>query len=519
MTEEKTPTRNAVHRAYQQVGSAAGGEINPSDEYNIRLEKLEAIQKAKIDPYPAKTSDRSFVATVLKDFAELEEKQKDVSLAGRIRNIRLHGGSCFINIQDDSGKIQAYIKKDEVGAKEYERFTDFYDVGDYVYLTGKLFVTKKEEKTLLVKKFILLSKALLPLPEKWHGLSDIEIRFRKRYLDLIANEEVRAVFETRSKTIKFIRQYFDNLGFTEVETPILQSMAGGAIAKPFITHHNALDTDLYLRVAPEIYLKKLIVGGYERVYEIARCFRNEGIDHAHNPEFTQIEFYWAYQDYQQLMVFFENFLSELIKEIAGDYKITYDENEYDFQPPFPRLDFKEEIKKRCKLDIDQFKTKFELKDEVEKLGIKTEKEWGRGKMLDELYKKYIREEEAGPFFIINHPIELSPLAKKLDNNEDYVQRFQCVVAGYEIANAFSELNDPADQDQRFKDQAQLKDEGDDEASDYDAEFVEALKYGMPPTSGLGMGIDRVVQLLTNQHNIKEVILFPTLKPKTDNKED
>lgn len=525
MTNEKTPTRNTAHRAYPayrqagaQAGSAAGGEINPSDEYNIRLEKLEAIKKAKIDPYPAKTGDRSFISSVLKDFADLEKGQTTVNLVGRIRNIRLHGGSCFINIQDDNGKIQAYIKKDEVGTKEYEQFKELYDVGDYIYLTGKVFVTKKEEKTLLVKKFTLLSKALLPLPEKWHGLSDIEIRFRKRYLDLIANEEVRKVFETRSKTIKFIRQYFDDLGFTEVDTPILQSLAGGAIARPFITHHNALDTDLFLRIAPEIYLKKLVVGGYERIYEIARCFRNEGIDHAHNPEFTQIEFYWAYQDYQQLMVFFENFLSELVKEITGNYKITYDEKEYNFQPPFPRLDFKAEIQKRCKLDIDKFKTKFELKDEVERLGIKTEKEWGRGKMLDELYKKYIRENEAGPFFIINHPIELSPLAKKIEGSEDYVQRFQCVVAGYEIANAFSELNDPADQDQRFKDQAQLKEDGDDEASDYDAEFVEALKYGMPPTSGLGMGIDRVVQLLTNQRNIKEVILFPTLKPK-DKKND
>ncbi|OIO45515.1 MAG: lysine--tRNA ligase [Parcubacteria group bacterium CG1_02_37_51] len=488
-------------------------EINPSDEYNIRLEKLEAIKKAKIDPYPAQTGDRSFIADVLKNFDVLEKKQNELSLVGRIRNIRLHGGSCFINIQDDSGKIQAYIKKDEVGAKEYEQFANLYDIGDYIYLTGKLFVTKKEERTLLVKKFSLLSKALLPLPEKWHGLSDIEIRFRKRYLDLISNKEVRKVFVTRSKTIKFVRQYFDDLGFTEVETPILQTLAGGAIAKPFITHHNALDTDLFLRVAPEIYLKKLIVGGYERVYEIARCFRNEGIDHAHNPEFTQIEFYWAYQDYQQLMVFFENFLSEMVKEITGDYKITYDEKEYNFQPPFPRLDFKEEIKKRCKLDIDQFKTKFELKDEIEKLGIKTAPEWDRGKMLDELYKKYIREKEAGPFYIINHPIELSPLAKKVSDSDDYVQRFQCVVAGYEIANAFSEINDPVDQDERFKYQAQLRDDGDEEATEYDAEFVEALKYGMPPTAGLGMGIDRVVQLLTNQHNIKEVILFPTLKPK------
>jgi lysyl-tRNA synthetase, class II len=491
-------------------------EINPSDEYNIRIEKLAKIQEAKIDAYPADTcADRIDISKIIAEYEKLEKDKQDVCIAGRIRSIRLHGGSCFVHIEDGTGKFQVYLKKDEVKAKYYEQFKDLYDVGDFAEFSGELFITKKGEQTLLVHKFKLLSKALMPLPEKWHGLSDIEIRFRQRYLDLLANQDVKQVFETRSKVIKYIRSYFDQLGFLEVDTPILQPLAGGAIAKPFITHHNALDTDLYLRIAPELYLKKLIIGGYDKVYEIARCFRNEGIDHAHNPEFTQIEFYWAYKNYEDLMNLTEDLMSKLVKDIKGSYKLTYDSKEYNFEAPYPRLDFKTEIKKRCKLDIDKYKTKFELKEQVERLGIKTEVEWGRGKMLDEVYKKYIREVESGPFFIINHPIELSPLAKKSTKNENYVERFQLVIAGYELGNAFSELNDPQDQSTRFTAQQELKDGGDEEAFEYDEEFVEALKYGMPPTAGMGIGIDRLVQIVTDQHNIKEVLFFPTLKPKKD----
>lgn len=490
--------------------------INPSDEYRIRLQKLEEIKKQKINPYPSATVERMEIKDLLAQFAELAEKSSAVKAAGRIRSIRLHGGSCFINLEDESGKIQAYLKKDELGAKDYALFTDLLDVGDIVQVIGNLFSTKKGEKTILVKKFVILTKALLPLPEKWHGLSDVEIRFRQRYLDLLANQEVKEVFFIRTKIVNFIREYFNRLGFLEVETPILQSLAGGAIAKPFITHHNALDIDLYLRIAPELYLKKLLVGGFEKVYEIARCFRNEGMDHAHNPEFTQIEFYWTYKDYDFLMNFTEQLMTDLLLAVKGTTKITYNGQEYDFQAPYPRLDFRTEIKKRCHLDIDKYQTAFALKDEAEKLGVKVEPEWGRGKILDELYKKYIREVEPGPFFVINHPLELSPLAKKRDEDERYVQRFQLVVAGYELGNAFSELNDPLDQDSRFANQQKLKDAGDEEATEYDAEFVEALKYGMPPTAGMGIGIDRLVQLVTNQYNIREVILFPTLKPKTDN---
>ena len=492
-------------------------EINPSDEYNIRLDKLARLRESKVDVYPAITcEDRRDIQDIFKEFEQLEKKATDVCIGGRIRSIRLHGGSCFIHLEDGTGKIQAYIKKDEVKAKNYELFKDFYDVGDFAELNGKMFITKKGEQTLLVKKFRMLSKALMPLPEKWHGLSDVETRFRQRYLDLLANKEVKDVFKQRSEVITYIRNYFNELGFMEVDTPILQPLAGGAIAKPFVTHHNALDSDLFLRVAPELYLKKLIIGGYDKVYEIARCFRNEGIDHAHNPEFTQIEFYWAYKDYEDLMKLTEDLISKLVLKVKGDTKLTYQEKEYDFAAPYPRLDFKTEIDKRCKLDIDKYKTKFELKDQVEKLGIKTEDEWGRGKMLDELYKKYIREVEPGPFFIINHPIELSPLAKKNIKDENYVDRFQLVIAGFELGNAFSELNDPQDQSDRFKAQQELKDGGDEEAWDYDDEFVEALKYGMPPTAGMGIGIDRLVQIITDQHNIKEVLFFPTLKPKTDN---
>ncbi|MFW0837773.1 MAG: lysine--tRNA ligase [Candidatus Komeilibacteria bacterium] len=493
-------------------------ELNPSDEYQVRLQKLAAWQEAGINPYPASSPHHQAIGELRSNFEKLEKDGETVALAGRLRSIRLHGGSCFVNIEDASGSLQVYLKKDEVGKDPYTLFADNADVGDFVYFKGTLFVTKKGEQTLLVQKYQLLSKSLLPLPEKWHGLKDIELRFRQRYLDLIASEKTRDIFRLRSKVTQYIRDYMIQDGFMEVETPILQPLAGGAIAKPFVTHHNALDFDLYLRIAPELYLKKLIIGGFDKVFEIARCFRNEGIDHEHSPEFTQIEFYWAYQDYEGLMTWFEQFLSSIVKEIKGDYKLEYDGKTYDFQTPWPRLDFYKEIKQRTGLDIDQYPTAFSLREPVAKLGIKVEAEWGRGKILDELYKKFVRAQENGPFYIINHPLDLSPLAKKIAERPEYVERFQAVVAGFEIANAFSELNDPADQHQRFVDQQKLKESGDDEATDYDSEFVEALKYGMPPTAGLGMGIDRIMQLLTDSHNIKEVILFPTLKPKSDNSE-
>ncbi|PIZ98649.1 MAG: lysine--tRNA ligase [Candidatus Komeilibacteria bacterium CG_4_10_14_0_2_um_filter_37_10] len=491
--------------------------INPFEEYTIRCQKLEKIKELNIDPYPSERIEYLSNNQLVANFNEYLEQKKSVTIVGRLRSKRWHGGSCFANLENNWQQIQIYFKKDEVGKADYEIFVDLLDVGDIIQISGEPFLTKRGEKTILVKKYHLLNKSLLPLPEKWHGLSDIETRFRQRYLDLIANNEVKDIFLKRQAIINYLRNYLDNQSFMEVDTPILQSLAGGAIAEPFVTHHRALDIDLFLRIAPEIFLKKLIIGGFTKIYEVARCFRNEGIDHAHNPEFTQIELYWAYQDYLGLMDFTEQMISQLVWEINGSFLVNYDGHDYNFQPPWPRIDYREELIKRCKVDINNYPTAYELKPLAIKLGIAVADEWGKGKIIDELYKKYVRNEIPGPFYIVNHPIELSPLAKKNKKEPNFVDRFQLVVAGFELVNAFSELNDSFDQAERFVEQQRLKDEGDQEAVPYDAEYVEALKYGLPPTAGLGLGIDRLVQILTNQHNIKNVIFFPTLKPKLEDK--
>ena len=482
-------------------------EINPSDEYKIRLRRLENIRKAGVNPYPKEVGRSRTVKEVLERFTKL----KKATIAGRLKSIRLHGGSCFANLEDQSGNLQVYFKKDEV--KSYKFFVDSFDVGDFIEITGSPFTTKRGEKSLLVKTFRMLTKSLLPLPEKWHGLADVETRFRKRYLDLIANPEVREVFKKRSQIIQFTRNYFLAEGFLEVDTPILQPVASGAIAKPFKTHHQALNTDLYLRIAPELYLKELVIGGFEKVFEIARCFRNEGIDYAHNPEFTQIEFYWAYQNYEDLMKFMEVFLVSLVKDVNGSSKVEYDGKQIDFKGPYKRVDFREALLKEAKIDLDKHDDK-SLAKAASRAGLKVESFWGKGKIADELFKKFVRPTMVNPTYLINHPIELSPLAKKIEGRENYAERFQLIVGGrFELMNAFTELNDPLDQEERFKFQQGLNKKGDAESMGKDDEFVEALKYGMPPAAGLGLGLDRLVNILTNTHNIKEVILFPTLKPE------
>ncbi len=487
-------------------------EISINDEYQQRLLKLKRLEKLEASPYPAKTDKNTAVEEFLADFTKLVNSEKKVVLAGRIRSLRLQGGSCFLHFEDESGRVQAFIRKDNIGVEDYQIFKENIDLGDFVEISGTAFETKTKEPTILAAKIKILSKALLPLPDKHSGLKDADLRFRKRYLDLLANPEVKQAFTLRSKIIKSIRDYFDQEGFVEVDTPILQTVAGGATAAPFTTHHNALDIDLYLRVAPELYLKRLIIGGYEKVYEIARCFRNEGIDHQHNPEFTQIEFYWAYKDYEFLMKFMEDFFSSLVKKVTGSLKVKNGDDMIDFTTPYPRVDFKEALDKELKIDIDQTSDK-ELAEIAKKSKLPVDKSWGRGKLLDELYKKFVRAKLIQPTFIINHPLELSPLSKKLADRPNYVERFQLVIKTAEVCNAFSELNDPIDQEERFKEQKRLRAAGDEEAQGADQDFVEALKHGMPPTAGLGMGIDRLVMLLGDVENIKEVILFPTMKPK------
>ncbi|MBU2564587.1 lysine--tRNA ligase [Patescibacteria group bacterium] len=419
-----------------------------------RLDKLENLKKAGINPYPAE-SLRSFNnKQALDEF----NKNKKISLVGRIRSIRGHGGSCFCHIEDESSQIQIYLRENIVGKKEYNLFIENIDIGDFIQVSGKMFLTKKGEKTLEVSSWKILTKSLLPLPEEWYGLKDVEERYRKRYLDLILNKETRDKFVKRSEIIKEIRKFLDDNGFLEVETPMLQTLAGGAKARPFKTRLNALGMDLYLRIAPELYLKRLLVGGFEKVYELNRNFRNEGMDREHNPEFTMLEYYAAYWDYIKMMDFTEKLLKSLDKKI--------------FKGKFKRVEYKDIVKKDEK----------------------------------EAFAK-IKE----PCFVINHPIDISPLAKKLDSKR--TARFQLIVNGIELCNGFSELNDPADQKQRFEDQEKLRKKGDKEAHQYDKDFVEALEYGMPPAAGTGIGIDRLILLLTNSKTIREILLFPTMKKK------
>jgi len=490
-------------------------ELNINDEYKQRLKKLEELKSQGQDPFPAQSKQTMTVADFLNDFDKLVKSKKKLSLTGRVISIRLQGGSCFLHFRDGSGKVQAFIRKDQIGEEEYKNFKSYVDSADFVQFDGQAFVTKTKEPTILVSKVNLLSKALLPIPDQYYGLKDPDTRFRKRYLDLLVNPEVKEVFDLRSQITKLIREFFDKDGYTEVDTPMLQHIASGATAQPFITHHNALDIPLYLRVAPELYLKRLIIGGYDKVYEIARCFRNEGIDHQHNPEFTQIEAYEAYKDYEDYMKLVEQLMEFLVKKITGgSTKIKNGKDTLDFKAPYPRLDFKEALEKELKIDLEKTNDK-ELMTMAKKAKLPVDKSWGRGKLLDELYKKFVRVKLIQPVFLINHPLELSPLAKKIPGRENYVERFQLVVKTAEMCNAFSELNDPLDQEERFQEQKRLRDAGDEEAQGADMEFVEALKHGMPPTAGLGIGIDRLVMILGDIENIKEVILFPTMRPKND----
>ena len=477
-------------------------------EDEVRLEHLAALREAGIEPYPAKSEK----AQTLLD-AKNSPENTEVKVVGRIMTRREMGKICFCHLSDASTRMQIVLSEKELGKELYKLFTKNFDLGDFIGVTGSVFVTHRGETSILVKKYTLLTKALLPLPEKFHGLSDIEIRYRQRYLDLLANEESMRIAKIRSVLVRELRNYFDARGFYEVETPVLQSLYGGANAKPFVTHHNALDMDLFLRIAPELYLKRLIVGGFEKVYEVAKCFRNEGIDPNHNPEFTQIEFYWAYANYHDLMDLVEDLLPRLIQAAGLPLKFESDGQMVDFTPPYSRITMRNIIKKYAEIDIEDFPDQPSMYKVAQKLKIEgVDKNTGRGKLIDEIYKTYARPKIVNPIFMIDHPVELSPLAKKKSDNPNYVERMQLLcIGGNELCNAFSELNDPLDQEARFKEQERLGGVGDEESMPYDEDFVVALKHGMPPTAGLGMGIDRLVKLLVGAPNLKEVILFPTLK--------
>lgn len=488
-------------------------ELN--DLQQQRLAKLERLRAAGIEAYPPRAERTHTVAAVLSDFDALAERQACVTLAGRIVGARrVMGKLAFAHIADETGKIQLWLSKRDLGDEWFDRFRDEIDTFDIVQVAGTLRQTKTGEPSLFVERMAMLAKALNPPPEKWHGLTDVEARLRERYLDLIVNEEVRQVFRIRARLIGSMRRFLDARGFVEVETPVLQPIYGGATARPFTTYHNQLHQNLYLRIAKELYLKRLIVGGFERVYEIGRDFRNEGVDRTHNPEFTMMECYQAYADYNDMMELVEQLFRAIAQDIHGTTTITYRGQTIDFGPPWQRVSIPEAIVERTGIDIMRAGDLESLRAAIDQAGLRVDPQPNWGKQVDELFSTYVQPLLVQPTFVLDHPVPLSPLAKKRPDLPLLTERFEPVVAGMELGNAFTELNDPLDQEQRFLEQGRAYSAGDDEAQQMDRDFINALMYGMPPTGGLGIGIDRMVMLFADQDTIREVILFPHLRQRS-----
>ncbi len=487
-----------------------------------RFKKLENFKEKGVNPYPSRTKRTRSINEALISFSELSSEKKKIVLAGRIRLIREHGKITFLEFEDgsgeapESGRIQAFLSEEEL-KEGYQFFLENFDIGDFIEIRGVLFTTKTGEKTIKAEEYRILSKAIRPLPEKWHGLEDKEKRYRKRYLDIVMNPEVKEVFQKRTEILRLLRRFLDQRDFMEVETPILQPLYGGASAKPFITRLDSLDMEMYLRISDELYLKRLIVGGFPKVYEVSKDFRNEGIDRQHNPEFTQIEFYWAYADYEDLMDFTEDILSSVIKEVCGKLEVEYGEEVLDFSSPWPRLTYREAVLEHTGIDIDKVRTEENLKEVISNKFSEFDLEGlvGYGSTLDALYKEYVRPKLIQPCFLIDHPAELMPLAKRKEEDPFKIESFQLLVYGYELIKAYSELNDPVDQKERWLAQEGLAKKGLEEHEVLDEDYIEALEYGMPPTAGWGMGIDRLTAILTNQHSIRDVIFFPFMRPKDE----
>lgn len=477
-----------------------------------RIEKLQALRNQGLEPYPVRAEYTHTNAQAVKAFDETEQEQPTVRVVGRLMSIRNMGRSTFAHIADGSGQIQLYLRQDVLG-EEYDRFGDLIDVGDFVAAEGSLFRTRTGEITVRVEAWRPLCKTLRQLPEKWHGLRDVETRYRQRYLDLIANEDVRRIFVTRTRIVSALRSLLDEQGFLEVETPILQPIYGGASARPFTTHHNALDTNLYLRIADELYLKRLIVGGFDRVYEIGHDFRNEGLSSQHNPEFTMAELYQAYADYRDMMDLVENLYSQVAEWVLRSTQINYQGEKIELAPPWQRITMREAILDRTGIDIKEIRDHAELQRAVEDNGLHVDPQPTWGKLVEELFEEYVQPGLIQPTIIMDFPLEVSPLAKKKPDEPGFVERFEFFIAGLECGNAFSELNDPLDQRERFAQQARAQQQGDDEAQPLDEDFLLALEHGMPPTGGMGFGIDRMTMLFTDQSSIREVILFPLLRPQ------
>lgn len=486
----------------------------------VRIAKKDELKSLGVNPYPQFLKRGMSIAQFREKFAfikDLAEKKADeiVTISGRLKLKRVAGKSTFANIEDDSGNIQVYYSLGSIGEEEYAKFKKNLEVGDIVQITGYAFITQTGEFSIHASKIVLASKALSPLPEKFHGLSDTEIRYRKRYLDMIMNNEVRDDFIKRAKIISGIRKFFEERGFLEVETPMMHPIAGGANARPFITHHNTLDVDFYLKIAPELYLKRLIVGGMNAIFEMNRCFRNEGMDLTHNPEFTSIEFYWAWHDYFEVMDLTEELFSFLIDSLNLPKILPYGELEIDFSKKFKRIKYLDALHEIGGIPKEIINDKSRILDKLKADGFEANSKLDLGHLQAELFDNYVESKLINPTFIIDFPISISPLSRRSDENPEIAERFELFIAGKELANAFNELNDPLDQYERFKAQIDAKNAGDDEAHEMDEDYCQALGYAMPPTAGWGLGVDRLVMLLLNKQSIRDVILFPAMRPKKD----
>lgn len=487
-------------------------ELEANKLFEVRKEKLLELQNAGKNPFNITKCDVDSFSNDIKEIFK-EDEEKTVKMAGRMMSKRGMGKASFCDIQDVQGRIQLYVRQDAIGDESYEDFKK-YDIGDYIHIEGIVFKTHMGEISIKATKVTLISKSLRPLPEKWHGLKDIDLRYRRRYVDLIVNNDVKETFIKRSKILKQIKEYLDNKGYLEVDTPILNVVAGGANARPFVTHHNTLDMDMYLRIANELYLKRLIVGGFNKVYEMGRMFRNEGMDIKHNPEYTCIEMYSAFEDYHDMMDLAEGIVSTVAKNVLGNTVIDYQGQSIDLTPGWKRITMIDAIKEVTGVDFNVINTDEEAIKLANERHMEIVGELSRGKVINQFFEDYVEETLIEPTFICDYPVEISPLTKRKPSDPRLTERFELFIGGREYANAYSELNDPLDQRERFMDQLKQKAAGDDEANDLDEDFLQAIEYGMPPTGGMGIGIDRLIMLLTNSYSIRDVILFPTMRPSS-----
>lgn len=485
----------------------------PLDDFRtVRIQKLKRLRDAGMDPYPTTSRRTHRVSEALAQFDAIAEAHAPLTVAGRVMAVRTHGGITFVDIDDGSGVMQVLLKSDALGAAPYQLFVDAADIGDFVEFDGTLFTTKRGEKTVAADAWRMLAKSIRPLPEKWHGLVDVEERYRARPLDLLFNAEVKKAFMTRFRILDLARNFFGTHGYAEVETPILQLIPGGATARPFATHLNTLDLQLFMRVAPELYLKRLLVGGLERVFELGKNFRNEGMDREHNPEFTMLEAYAAYQDHEWLMSLTEEFFVWMATQLFGTPEFTYQGATITLTKPFRRMTFGELVRESSGLDYDVASVK-EFAAKAKELNIVVDKAMTKANLADEIYKKTLRSTMMEPVFVVGHPLELSPLSKRVAPGATTVARFQLIMGGFELVNAFAELNDPLDQAERFAEQSDLRERGSEEAHRIDTDYVQTMEYGMPPAAGIGIGMDRVCALFTDSHSLRDILLFPLMKPR------